>query len=262
MLVFGVGVNAALGATLVTAGVDYNEFFLASVLAMASFGIASNTSSSFFLDRDNGIFFEMLTYPLSRSAYMLGKVLFTLLVSLVQTVITVVLAVALFHIHLRWDRVPFVFLAMIVGTAAWFFFYSIFALSTRRNDIFNTVTSILYFVFLFASNMFYPLEPLPKWFRGAALANPITWQIDCLRWGTIGLDTRSPNNGHRAPHLNLKGCNHLFITSRVRVAWPSRPASKPRRVSGPTTAPIACLVVTFRHQPDSNRATDRPKAAA
>ena len=187
MLVFGVGVNAALGATLVTEGVDYNEFFLASVLAMASFGIASNTSWSFFLDRDNGIFFEMLTYPLSRSAYMLGKVLFTLLVSLVQTVITVVLAAGLFHIHLRWDRVPFVFLAMIVGTAAWFFFYSIFALRTRRNDIFNTVTSVLYFVLLFASNMFYPLEPLPKWFRGAALANPITWQIDCLRWGTIGL---------------------------------------------------------------------------
>jgi ABC-type multidrug transport system permease subunit len=187
MLVFGVGVNAALGATLIREGVDYNEFFLASVLAMASFGIASNTSWSFFLDRDNGIFFEMLTYPLSRSAYMLGKVLFTLLVSLVQTTITVVLAAALFQIHLRWERVPFVFLAMIVGTAAWFFFYSIFALSTRRNDMFNTVTSILYFVFLFASNMFYPLEPLPKWFRDAALANPITWQIDCLRWGTIGL---------------------------------------------------------------------------
>jgi ABC-2 type transport system permease protein len=192
MLVFGVGVNAALGSPLVGEGVDYNAFFLASVLGMASFGIASNTSWSFFLDRDNGIFFEMLTYPLSRSAYMLGKVLFTLLVSVVQTIITVALAAALFHLHLRWERMPLVFLAMIVGTAGWFFFYSIFALSTRRNDIFNTVTSILYFVLLFASNLFYPLEPLPRWFRGAALANPITWQIDCLRWATIGL-----GNGHR-----------------------------------------------------------------
>jgi ABC-type multidrug transport system permease subunit len=35
--------------------------------------------------------------------------------------------------------------------------------------------------------MFYPLDPLPKWFRGAAMANPITWQIDCLRWATIGV---------------------------------------------------------------------------
>jgi ABC-type transport system involved in cytochrome c biogenesis permease component len=187
MLLFGVGVNAALGAPLLNEGVDYNAFFLASVLGMASFGIASNTSWSFFLDRDNGIFFEMLTYPLSRSAYMLGKVLFTLLVSVAQTIITVALAAVLFHVHLRWERIPLLFLVMIVGTAGWFFLYSIFALSTRRNDIFNTVTSILYFVLLFASNLFYPLEPLPKWFRAAALANPITWQIDCLRWTTIGL---------------------------------------------------------------------------
>ena len=187
MLVFGVGVNSALGSPFITKGVDYNAFFLASVLGMASFGIASNTSWSFFLDRDNGIFFEMLTYPLSRPAYMLGKVLFTLLVCLVQTIITVALSGALFHIHLRWDRMPFVFLVIMTGTAGWFFLYSIFALSTRRNDIFNTVTSILYFVLLFASNMFYPLEPLPKWLRRTAQANPITWQIDCLRWATVGL---------------------------------------------------------------------------
>ena len=35
MLVFGVGVNAALGSPLARQGVDYNAFFLASVLGMA-----------------------------------------------------------------------------------------------------------------------------------------------------------------------------------------------------------------------------------
>ncbi len=187
MLIFGVGMDLALGPPLALQHVDYNAFFLASVLGMASFGIASNTSWSFFLDRDNGIFFEMLTYPLSRSAYMVGKALFTLLVSLVQTIITVTLAAVLLKIRVQWEHLPIVLLAMIVGTAAWFFFYAIFALSTRRNDIFNTITSILYFVLLFASDMFYPLEPLPHWFRAAALANPITWQIDVLRWATIGV---------------------------------------------------------------------------
>ena len=191
MLVFGVGMDLALGPPMASQHVDYNAFFLASVLGMASFGIASNTSWSFFLDRDNGIFFEMLTYPLSRSAYMLGKALFTLLVSLLQTLITVTLAAALLKIPVRWENMPLVLLAMIAGTAAWFFFYSIFALSTRRNDIFNTVTSIFYFVFLFASDMFYPLDPLPRWFRTAALLNPITWQIDVLRWATIGMGNAS-----------------------------------------------------------------------
>jgi hypothetical protein len=61
LLVFGVGINASLGFTTASGGVAYNAFFLAGVLAMASFGIAANTSWSFFLDRDNGIFYEMLT---------------------------------------------------------------------------------------------------------------------------------------------------------------------------------------------------------
>ena len=43
LLVFGIGMNASLGFTSGLAGVDYNAFFLAGVLGMASFGIASNT---------------------------------------------------------------------------------------------------------------------------------------------------------------------------------------------------------------------------
>lgn len=187
MLVFGVGINSALGSPFAAAGVDYNAFFLAGVLAMASFGIASNTAWSFFLDRDNGIFYEMLTYPLSRAQYLLGKVLFNVLVAILQAVITVGLGRLLLGIRVRWDLLPLLFVGVVVGTAGWFFFYAIFALKTRRNDIFNTVTSIFYFVFLFASSMFYPLEPLPAWFRKAALANPITWEIDWLRRTSIGL---------------------------------------------------------------------------
>ncbi len=187
MLVFGVGINAALGSPFPAAGVDYNAFFLAGVLAMASFGIAANTSWSFFLDRDNGIFYEMLTYPLSRAQYLLGKVLFNVLISALQGAITVAVAAALLGIRLRLDLLPLLFAGMAVGTTGWFFFYSIFALRTRRNDVFNSITSVIYFVLLFASSMFYPLEPLPAWFRGAALANPITWQIDLLRYSSIGL---------------------------------------------------------------------------
>jgi ABC-type multidrug transport system permease subunit len=187
LLVFGIGVNASLGFTSGLAGVDYNAFFLAGVLGMASFGIAANTSWSFFLDRDNGIFFEMLTYPMRRSEYLLGKVLFNVLVGLVQALLTLVLAAVLLHVPIRVDRLPLLVAATIVGTAGWFFFYAIFALRIRRNDAFNTVTSVFYFVFLFASSMFYPLDPLPRAFRLVALANPITWQIDVLRYSTIGV---------------------------------------------------------------------------
>lgn len=187
MLVFGVGINRALGAPPSLSGVDYNAFFLAGVLAMASFAIASNTSWSFFMDRDNGIFYEMLTYPISRSQYLLGKVIFNVVIAVLQAALTLVMGRFLLDIHIRWEMLPLTLAGMAVGTAGWFFFYAIFALSTRRNDVFNSVTSVFYFLFMFASSMFYPLEPLPAWFRAAALGNPITWQIDWLRYTSIGL---------------------------------------------------------------------------
>jgi ABC-type transport system involved in cytochrome c biogenesis permease component len=106
LLVFGVGVTASLGTPLSAPGVTYNSFFLAGVLGMASFGIASNSSWSFFMDRDNGIFYEMLTYPMSRSEYLLGKVLFNVFIAMVQMLITLGLGTWLLGIQLRVDLLP------------------------------------------------------------------------------------------------------------------------------------------------------------
>ena len=185
LLVFGVGMSQTAGFTIEGKPVDYNAFFLAGVLGMASFGIASNTAWSFFMDRDNGIFYEMLTYPMTRVQYLLGKVLFNLVIAIGQAAITVFLARVCLGVPVRWDRLPLIAVAVFVGTAGWFFLYAVFALTIRRNDAFNTVTSIFYFVFLFASSMFYPVEPLPAVFRLIARINPITWQIDVLRYATM-----------------------------------------------------------------------------
>ena len=186
MLVFGVGVSGSLGFTT---GLDmeYNAFFLGGVLAMASVGIAANTSWSFFLDRDSGMHYEMLTYPIGRGVFLLGKVLFNVAIAVVQAFVTVLLAALVLHVPIRYDLVPVLILAVTLGTAAWFFFYAVFALWIRRNDAYNTVTSIFYFVFLFASSMFYPLDALPAAVRLVGYANPVTWHTDVLRFATIGL---------------------------------------------------------------------------
>jgi ABC-2 type transport system permease protein len=187
LLVFGVGMTEAMGVPFAAGGVSYNSFFLAGVLGMASFGVAANTSWTFFMDRDNGIFYEMLTYPMSRVDYLLGKFLFNVAVAVMQAVLTVWLAVAVVDVPIRWDLVALLLPAMVVGTIGWSAFYSIFALITRRNDVFNSITSIFYFVFLFASSIFYPVEPLPVWFRYASYVNPITWHVDVMRYATVGM---------------------------------------------------------------------------
>src|SRR6185312_3070119 len=118
---------------------------------------------------------------------LLGKVLFNIGVATVQSAITITLAASLLGVPLRVSGWPLLTAAVTIGTAGWFFFYALFALRIRRNDALNTVTSIFYFVFLFASSMFYPLEPLPPTLRIPAYANPITWQVDVIRYATVGI---------------------------------------------------------------------------
>jgi ABC-2 type transport system permease protein len=188
LLLFGLGLDRAIAGGLIVGGVTftYNAFFLAGILAMASFGIAINTSYGFFVDRDNGIFYEFLTYPMTRGEFLVGKILFNCLLSVIQTGITVGLGVALLGIPLLWERIGFVFAGVVLGTAGWFFFLTIFALRIRRNDMFNTFINVAYFVLMFASSMFYPLDALPAWLRSFSLMNPLTWHTDVLRFATIG----------------------------------------------------------------------------
>ncbi len=193
MLLFGVGFNKALplGVQIEGQTISYNEFFLAGVLSMSCFGSAINQSYGFFIDRDNGIFYEFLTYPMTRAQWLLGKIVFQCLMSLAQTALAVGAAVWLLEISLQWDLLSLVFLSVMVGIAGWFFCLAIFAFLIRRNDTFNTVINAAYFVLIFSSSMFYPLEQAPGWLRVASYANPLTWHTDVLRFLTIGVGSWS-----------------------------------------------------------------------
>jgi ABC-2 type transport system permease protein len=188
LLLFGIGLDRAFAGGIPTGGttVGYHAFFLAGVLSMACFGIAINTSYGFFVDRDNGIFYEFLTYPMTRAEFLIGKILFNCILSVLQATITISLGVAFLGIRVLWTTVGLALAGVIVGTAGWFFFLTTFALRIRRNDMFNTFINVAYFVLMFASSMFYPLEGLPWWLRIASWINPLTWHTDTLRFVTIG----------------------------------------------------------------------------
>lgn len=221
LLIFGIGLDTAFSSGLVIKGtvIPYNAFFLAGVLSMACFGIAINTSYGFFVDRDNGIFYEFLTYPMTRGQFLVGKITFNCLTAILQTIIALVLGAGLLHIDVRWELTGFVLVAIIIGTAGWFFFLTIFALRIRRNDAFNTFINVAYFVLLFVGSVFYPVEQLPEWFMALAIANPITWHTDLLRFLTIGL-----GNGESIALESLGFCVFLVASFWVAVRTLKRSA--------------------------------------
>ncbi len=191
LLFFGIGLNNAFsgGVTMGGARVPYNDFFLAGVIAMAGFGIAINVSYGFFVDRDNGIFYEFLTYPMTRGELLVGKILFSACITSIQALITLTIGGFALGIRARMEYLPLLLAANMVLTAGWFFALAIVALRIRRNDYFNAALNVLYFVLMFASSLFFPLDNSPAWLRTIAYANPMTWHADILRFLTIGAGT-------------------------------------------------------------------------
>ncbi len=189
LLIFGYGFQRSLGNAFSTPGYNtgYASFFLAGILSMTCFNIAMNTSWRFFTERENGIFYELLTYPISRRNLVAGKILFNVGLGLAGCFLCILLGVWVLNIRIAAHLLAITAAGVAIGTAGWFFFFTILALWTDRADAYNTVTSICYIVMMFASSLFYPLENLPSWFRAVSRLNPMTWQTDVLRYSTLGV---------------------------------------------------------------------------
>ena len=189
LMVFGAGLAGVTQNHVVWGGSDlpYSAYLLAGVLAMTSFGSGMGAAWGFFTDRDNGIFYEFLTYPMRRGQFLFGKILFNGSMSVGRGILTVAAAGWVLHVAVRPDMLPLLLAGVAIGTIGWFFFLSIFALRIRRNDAFYTLMDLFYFFLLFSSSAFYPLDPMPSWLRHLSLANPLTWQADFLRYASLGI---------------------------------------------------------------------------
>jgi ABC-2 type transport system permease protein len=193
LILFGLGFERAMGAGFSVEGraIPYATYLLPGVLSMTAFSVAMNTSWAFFMDKDSGIFYEVLTYPITRRQFLIGKVCFSMLLSVTGACLALGWAALMMTGPFHWHLLPITLLGVMVTTAGWFFFFSIFAIRMNRMDDFNTLTSATYILLMFLSTMFYPLTDLPTWFQFVARLNPMTWQVDGLRWSLLGLGTPS-----------------------------------------------------------------------
>jgi ABC-2 type transport system permease protein len=189
LTLFGTGFDRLLPASLVVGDqtLGYAAFLLPGVLAMTAFTVAMNTSWGFFMDRDSGIFYEILTYPITRRQFLIGKICFNMLLSVIGSLLAIAVGVLAMNVRVRWGLLPLTIGAIMLTTAGWFFLFSIVAVRLRQMDSFYTFTSATYILLMFVSTMFYPTAELPVWFRGAAWLNPMTWQVDLLRFSLLGI---------------------------------------------------------------------------
>jgi len=189
LALFGSGFQQIVAPSFQVGGqsIGYTAFLLPGVLGMITFTVAMNTSWGFFMDKDSGIFYELLTYPITRPQILIGKIGFNVLLSLMGAALTIALGGLVMDVPVRWVTLPATVVVVAVTTAGWFFLFSVLAIRLNRMDSFNTVTSAAYILLMLVSSMFYPVTDMPGWFRAIAWINPMTWQVDALRYTLFGI---------------------------------------------------------------------------
>jgi ABC-2 type transport system permease protein len=163
------------------AGGSYSAFLLPGILVMAGQTLAVNSSWALFMDRDNGIFFEHLTYPLKRADFLGGRLLFNLEMGALQSVVLITAAILVLGVPVGAARAAGLLAAALAAVPLWFFALFAAAIRIRRMDAYSTFLNVVFLGALLLSPVFYPLDQMPAWFRVLASANPLTWSVDLLR---------------------------------------------------------------------------------
>jgi ABC-2 type transport system permease protein len=167
---------------------DYRAYLAPGVMAQAALFIAIFFGLAVIWERDVGQLQRLLATPLPRTAIVLGKAVGAGVRALAQAVMLLIV-VAIAGIALKWSvpRVVGALLMLILGTGAFACMSMLIAAGVRTRERFMGIGQLVMMPLFFASSALYPLAILPGWLRVIARVNPLTYEVQGLRYMLVGV---------------------------------------------------------------------------
>ena len=175
-----------------TGSMRYIDFMAPGILSQSVLFIAIFYGISVIWERDLGILHKFLVSPTPRSALVVGKAISAGLRGLAQAIIVYLLAVLL-GVGMDWRPLPLlgVLLAVMLGAGFFSTFSLVIACLVKTRERFMGIGQILTMPLFFASNAIYPISIMPRWLQVISHANPLTYQVDALRFLMLSGGTTS-----------------------------------------------------------------------
>ncbi|MBM4446625.1 MAG: daunorubicin ABC transporter permease [Chloroflexi bacterium] len=181
LLVFGGGMR---GVEL--PGIQgYQTYIFPGIVAMTLLFTSVWSGISIIWDREFGFFKEIMVAPVSRTSIVIGKALGSGTSALIQGFILLPLS---FLVGVHLSPMSFVILipTMILISIGLVCIGLLIASMITSMEGFNFIMSLVIMPMFFTSGALFPLTSAPDWLRGFSYANPLTYGVDVLRWGTFG----------------------------------------------------------------------------
>jgi ABC-2 type transport system permease protein len=160
--------------------ISYLEYFYPGVMLMMMLFASIFSSITIIEDRDAGFLQSVLVAPVSRMAIVLGKVLGSTAIAMVQTLIFTAAAPFL-GLHLGLGSLLLLivaYLATSIGFAAMGFF---FAWSMRSSAGFHAIMMVFLMPLWMLSGALFPIERAPGWLHVLMMINPVSHALVLMR---------------------------------------------------------------------------------
>jgi ABC transporter DrrB family efflux protein len=184
--------NYVFGGAISTGGINYIQYFLPGFLAQTVVFGSTQTSVGIAEDLSKGLIDRFRSLPMSRSAFLTGRVLadalrYAILIALVLTigvaigfrfqngfgpVIAGMVLIILFGISLTW-------VGVFIG------------ISVKDVETAQVAGFVWVFPLVFASSLYVPLATMPSWLQVFAKINPVTSMVDTIRALSLGTNVAS-----------------------------------------------------------------------
>ncbi len=171
-------------------GASYLGHLASGVLALLVGSGGVGAGFSLIQDRESGFLRALRVAPVSPAALVLGKIAARTLASLL--LVGVLIAVLALFTPLRLAHPGPVVLA-VVGLTGGFVALGVgLAARLRSLESFRVLSALVTIPIYFLSGIFYPVSTLPAATRALASVNPLTYGVDLLRYGLLGVAELDP----------------------------------------------------------------------
>ncbi len=189
LAILGMGLNSLF--TVPGYGKGYMAFITPGVVAMTILFTSMFSGIQVVWDKRFGFLKETLVAPVKRTEIMLGQTFGGATVALIQGLLILSLSYFLgvhFSLMSFLIALPYMVLTGISFTALGI------AFASQMEDMhgFQLIINFIVFPVFFLSGALFPLEGLPSWLRNLALADPLTYGVEGMRFGLLGVSQISP----------------------------------------------------------------------
>ena len=162
---------------------SYLDFMAPGILAQSYLFISIFFGISLIWERDMGILHKILVTPAPRSILVVGRSIAAGIRALSQVFIVYLLSFFLgIHLRLEWFALLGIIVMVMLGSSVFSTLSLIAAAIVKKRERFMGIGQVLTMPLFFASNALYPIELMPSWLQTLSLFNPLTYQVDALRY--------------------------------------------------------------------------------